>query len=58
MEKLPVPAGTEILCSIYDFNTCTDIWGDDAAEFKPERFLRDGGPLQPSDVLQGSLSGL
>jgi len=37
-----VPAGTKILLSAWAVNTSTALWGPDAAEFKPERWLGPG----------------
>ena len=34
-----VPAGTKIILSAWAINTSTALWGPDAAEFKPERWL-------------------
>jgi len=39
-----VPKGTTIHVSIAGMNRSRDVWGDDAKEFKPERWLRAGGP--------------
>jgi len=40
--KQYVPAGTKILLSAWAVNTSTALWGADAAEFKPERWLGPG----------------
>ncbi|KAL6714499.1 hypothetical protein ACLMJK_007924 [Lecanora helva] len=37
-----VPAGTKILLSPWATNTSTAMWGSDAEEFKPERWLGSG----------------
>ena len=37
-----VPAGTKIILSPRAVNTSTALWGPDAAEFKPERWLGPG----------------
>ena len=37
-----VPAGTKILLSPWAVNTSTTLWGPDATEFKPERWLGPG----------------
>lgn len=37
-----VPAGTTILLSAWAVNTSKALWGDDAAKFKPERWLGSG----------------
>ncbi|VDB99554.1 unnamed protein product [Peniophora sp. CBMAI 1063] len=36
-----VPKGTTILCNIAAVNTDTSIWGEDARDWKPERWLSD-----------------
>jgi cytochrome P450 len=33
-----IPKGTSICISTYHLNTCTEVWGDDAQTFRPERF--------------------
>ena len=42
--EILVPKGTTIHVSIAGMNRSKAIWGDDAKEFKPERWLRAGGP--------------
>ena len=37
-----IPAGTTILLSTWAVNTSTALWGSDAAEFNPERWLGPG----------------
>jgi cytochrome P450 len=37
-----VPAGTKILLSVWAVNTSLALWGADAADFKPERWLGPG----------------
>ncbi|KAL2163924.1 hypothetical protein VTH06DRAFT_3136 [Thermothelomyces fergusii] len=38
-----VPAGTQILIPIYALAQRPDLWGPDAAVFRPERWTEDGG---------------
>ncbi|KAF9778983.1 cytochrome P450 [Thelephora terrestris] len=38
-EELPIPAGTIVTISILAYNLNKDIWGPDAYEFRPERWL-------------------
>ncbi|KAJ7935792.1 cytochrome P450 [Mycena leptocephala] len=38
MQSIPVPKGTSIYISISAVNRNTQIWGEDALEFKPERW--------------------
>jgi cytochrome P450 len=37
----PIPKGTTIIISLLAINTSTALWGDDAQEFRPERWLGD-----------------
>ena len=39
MKKIPVPAGTPVFLGILASNLNKDIWGEDALEWKPERWL-------------------
>ncbi|KAK7691817.1 hypothetical protein QCA50_005220 [Cerrena zonata] len=39
MNEIPVPAGTTVVVGIRSCNLNTDIWGEDALEFKPERWM-------------------
>ncbi|KAH8086002.1 cytochrome P450 [Cristinia sonorae] len=43
MKTVPIPKGTPISISILGANYNKDIWGDDAYDFKPDRWLTDGG---------------
>lgn len=38
LQVLFVPKGTEILIGTYGSNVSKDIWGEDALEWKPERW--------------------
>jgi cytochrome P450 len=38
-----IPKGTDIIVSIWYINRSTEIWGADASEFKPERWVGDNG---------------
>ena len=44
-----VPVGTTVFGSILIPNTSTQIWGEDASEFKPERWL---SPLPDTSELE------
>lgn len=54
-----VPKGTEMVVSIWQVNRSPDIWGPDAGEFKPERWInaddgkanRHGGAKSNYDFL-------
>ncbi|VUC25659.1 unnamed protein product [Clonostachys rosea] len=39
-----IPKGTDIILSIWYINRSQKIWGPDAAEFLPERWITDGKP--------------
>ncbi|KAJ6568241.1 cytochrome P450 [Mycena vulgaris] len=41
IDKLPIRKGAELTTSILYTNLSKTIWGEDAAEFKPERWLND-----------------
>ncbi|QKD56741.2 cytochrome P450 4F4 [Fusarium oxysporum Fo47] len=42
-----IPEGADIIVSIWYINRSSEIWGPDAAEFRPERWIRgDGKPNQ------------
>ena len=38
-----IPQGTDIIVSIWYINRAPSIWGPDAAEFRPERWINDDG---------------
>ncbi|KAF7316004.1 Cytochrome P450 [Mycena indigotica] len=44
IDSLPIRKGTSVTVSLYYTNKAKSIWGNDAAEFKPERWL-DGGHI-------------
>ncbi|KAF9524825.1 cytochrome P450 [Crepidotus variabilis] len=52
--EIPVPKGSEILVSIINCNRNPDLWGPDAHEYKPERWLK---PL-PDSVLVAQIPGV
>ncbi|VDC03304.1 unnamed protein product [Peniophora sp. CBMAI 1063] len=54
MTEVLVPKDTMILCSIAEVNTSTTIWGADAREWKPERWLK---PL-PQAVVDARIPGV
>ena len=39
MSEIPIPKGTEIIMGVLGHNTNTALWGADANEWKPERWL-------------------
>lgn len=54
IKEIAVPAGTTVFASLLIPNISTDIWGEDALQFKPERWL---SPL-PSTVANARLPGV
>ncbi|VDB84948.1 unnamed protein product [Peniophora sp. CBMAI 1063] len=47
MSEIFVPKGTEIMCNVGAVNKDVDIWGSDAGEWKPERWL---SPLPQTNI--------
>ncbi|EMD33938.1 hypothetical protein CERSUDRAFT_97863 [Gelatoporia subvermispora B] len=41
--EIPVEAGQNIVVSLWGYNRMSDVWGEDAAMFNPERFLSNQG---------------
>ncbi|KAK0430809.1 cytochrome P450 [Armillaria borealis] len=37
--QIPIPKGQVVLASIYSYNRLPSVWGDDAEEWNPNRFL-------------------
>lgn len=59
LHELPVPAHTEFLLSIVDYNTCPELWGADAQEFKPERWFEGDVALKEGvKPISGSFGGM
>ena len=54
MHEVPVSKGTPVFTNFAACNTAKDIWGDDAAEWKPDRWL---APLPPS-VAEAQIPGV
>ena len=54
VKEIPVPAGTTIIAGISAINCSKEIWGEDALEFKPERWL---SPL-PETVTNAHIPGV
>jgi cytochrome P450 len=46
----PLPGGTMVYSSNYVIGRSQEIWGDDAAEWKPERWLETGGDQASIDT--------
>ena len=41
MKAVPIPKGTVVSISILGSNYKKEVWGEDAFEFKPERWMTD-----------------
>ncbi|RXW14179.1 hypothetical protein EST38_g11674, partial [Candolleomyces aberdarensis] len=54
LDSIFVPKGSRIMCSLSKCNTDPDIWGPDAHEWKPERWL---APL-PNSVQEAHVPGV
>ncbi|RDX46458.1 cytochrome P450 [Lentinus brumalis] len=54
IERLHVPKGTNVFVGIYAANRAKDLWGEDAEEWKPERWLT---PL-PDTLVQARMPGV
>lgn len=52
--QLPISAGTEIFTGIQGCNTSKEFWGEDALEWKPERWL---SPL-PDSITAAGMPGV
>jgi hypothetical protein len=52
--SIPLQKGTDVIVSIYNANRSTRIWGPDAEEWKPERWL---SPL-PESVAKAHVPGV
>ena len=40
LREIPLPKNTNIMISVFNANRSKDIWGEDALEWKPERWLK------------------
>ena len=49
-----IPKGTAVYCNISAVNTDPDIWGEDAKEWKPQRWI---DPL-PRSVIEAHIPGI
>ncbi|KAF9439655.1 cytochrome P450 [Macrolepiota fuliginosa MF-IS2] len=54
VSELLVPNGTTLLLSVLGANINPDMWGEDAREWKPERWLK---PL-PEKVIEAHMPGI
>ena len=54
MSEIPLPKGSFMFLNLRACNTWKALWGEDAHEWKPERWLR---PL-PREVLDAHIPGI
>jgi len=54
-KDLPVPAGTVVTISTVGYNLNKDLWGPDAYEFRPERWLSMNGKPESPVGIYGNL---
>ena len=54
IREVPVKKGTEIVLSIFNANRSEAVWGEDAKDWKPERWI---GKL-PDEVSKAKLPGV
>ncbi|CCL98712.1 uncharacterized protein FIBRA_00716 [Fibroporia radiculosa] len=54
IHEVPICKGTELFVGVLGSNTCKTIWGEDALEWKPERWL---SPL-PNTVIKSPIPGV
>jgi len=55
ISEIPVAKGTFIYASIIGYNMSKDVWGPDADEFKPERWLVHKERASPALGVYGNL---
>ncbi|KAK0478581.1 cytochrome P450 [Armillaria luteobubalina] len=46
--QVPITKGQVVFASLYTYNRLPSVWGDDAGEWNPRRFLEDHGKKQES----------
>lgn len=54
IHEVPIPKGSSILIGVLGSNTNKAIWGEDASEWRPERWLE---PM-PSTISEASIPGV
>lgn len=52
-----IPEGVDLWVPLFVVHNARSVWGDDAAEFKPERFLDASAPFASASVAGGEASG-
>ncbi|KAJ3519298.1 hypothetical protein NMY22_g13270 [Coprinellus aureogranulatus] len=58
VETLAVPKGTTLFLSVLGYNRNTETWGEDAGEWRPERWLSTGKPYKEDVKVPGSYLGM
>lgn len=58
MTSIPVKAGDEFTIPFLVQNTDPSVWGSDSFEFKPERWIKEGGLPQSSELPTGPFSNI
>ncbi|KAF9445892.1 cytochrome P450 [Macrolepiota fuliginosa MF-IS2] len=53
-----IPSGTTLFVSIVGSNRLESVWGEDAKQWKPERWLSNEGPERGKERLPGVYSGM
>jgi cytochrome P450 len=53
VDRVSIAAGQAISIPIRTMNRSTSIWGADAKEFKPQRWLDEGGISEKAKEIQG-----
>ena len=58
IREIPLKKGTSLLISIYNANRSKAIWGEDAEEWKPERWLNTKVSSVAKEQLPGVYSSM
>ena len=58
LSAIPVEKGTQILVSIIASNRNQDVWGPDADEWKPERWMAASNATTENDIFLNTGSGV
>lgn len=58
MSELTIPKGTNLFLAIWACNRTEDLWGPDAHEWKPERWLKPLPAAVESAAIPGVYSNL
>ncbi|KAI0782963.1 cytochrome P450 [Abortiporus biennis] len=54
MKEIPIPKGTKVFVGVSASNQNTGLWGEDAKEWKPERWMEN----LPTDLVEARLPGV